>query len=62
MGATMSEARGIWRGDALWWRIGDEEVSDKDLRTWVWHNVPGVMRYVDVIRKCHVDAYAARKR
>lgn len=58
----MSEARGFWKGDALWWRIGDEEISDKDLRTWVYHNVEGVMRYVDVIRQCQVESYANRQR
>lgn len=54
--------KGFWKGDVLWWRIGDEEVSDKDLRAWVWHNCDGIMRYVDVIRQCQSDAYANRQR
>lgn len=58
----MTEARGFWKGDDLWWRIGDEEISDKDLQRWVWQNIDGVMKYVDVIRKFHVDAYANRAR
>lgn len=57
-----SAARGFWKGEQLWWRIGDEEISDRDLRNWVWHNVEGVMRYVDVIRECQVIAYANRPR
>jgi hypothetical protein len=58
----MAEARGFWKGEHLWWTINGEEVSDRDLRTWVYHNVEGVMRYVDVIRQCQVDAYANRQR
>ena len=58
----MAKAQGFWKGEALWWRIDDEEISDRDLRTWVYHNVPSVMRYVDVIRQCQVDAYANRQR
>jgi hypothetical protein len=54
----MAEAKGFWKGKHLWWRINGEEISDSDLRTWVWHNVPGVMRYVDVIRQGQVEAYA----
>lgn len=58
----MAEARGFWKGDDLWWKIDGEEVSDKDLRRWVWHNIDGMMKYVDVIRQLHVDAYANRAR
>jgi hypothetical protein len=58
----MSEARGIWKGDDLWWRIGDEEISDRDLRRWAYHNMKGIGRYVGVcVLKMHVDAYANRK-
>lgn len=56
----MPEAKGFWKGDALWWRIGADEISDKDLRTWVWSNLSGVSRYVDVVRKYQIDAYANR--
>lgn len=56
------EARGYWKGDVLWWQIGDEHVSDRDLRTWCWHNMDGISRYVDVVRQYHVDAYAKRTR
>lgn len=60
----MTEARGVWigRGDkqVLCWLIDGEFISDRALRTWLWHNMEGVGRYVDVIRQCHVDAYATR--
>jgi hypothetical protein len=60
----MADVRGFWigRGDRqrLCWCIDGEFISDHALRTWVWHNVPGIMRYVDVIRQCQCDAYANR--
>lgn len=57
------EVRGFWKGDDLWWRIGDEQVSDRELSTWCWHNLDGVRRYtVPVVRKYHTDAYAKRPR
>ena len=62
----MADARGFWigRGDkqVLCWQIDGEFITDKALRTWVFRNVDGVMRYVDVIRQCQVDAYANRHR
>lgn len=58
----MSDVRGFWKGAVLWWRIGDEEICDKDLRTWIWHNLDGIGRYVDVVRQFQIDAYAHRKK
>lgn len=58
----MTEARGFWKDEVLWWRIGGEEISDKDLRNWIWHNLDGIGRYVDVVRKYQIDAYANRKK
>jgi hypothetical protein len=58
----MTEARGFWKDEVLWWRIGGDEISDKDLRTWIWHNLEGVGRYVDVVRKYQIDAYANRNK
>ena len=59
----MSETKGFWKGDDLWWRIGAEEISDRGLRTWVYHNMRGVDRHVGTcVLKMHTDAYANRQK
>jgi len=48
-----------WREKELWWRINDHEISDRDLRAWVYKNMADTpFQYVDVI---HVEAYAASR-
>ena len=59
--AEEAKVHGFWVGDRLIWQINGEFISDRALRSWCWHNVDGVMRYVDVVRRAHTDAYAARK-
>lgn len=57
-----SEWRGAGETAELWWTINGDAISDRDLRLWCFHNMgeSNPSRYVDVVRKCHVDAYAAR--
>lgn len=51
-----------WEGEELIWTINGEDISDRALRSWCYHNVEGVMRYVDVVRDLHVRAWANRNR
>ena len=58
-------AKGRWVGDSLWWDIGDESISDSDLRKWVWNNFPedSVFRYIGpTIVAYHTRAYANRRK
>lgn len=62
----MASAHGFWVGSGdqqrLCWQIDGEFVSDKALRAWVWHNMTGVSRYVDVMRAYQTEAYSNRHR
>jgi len=56
--------KGRWVGEKLWWDIGDESISDEDLRRWVWNNLPedSLFRYVGTcILAYHTRAYANRR-
>ena len=50
-----------WRGDVLFWSINGEWVSDGALRNWCANNMRTPDRYVDVVRRCHVVAWANRE-
>lgn len=55
------DALGFWKDDGLWWRIDGEEISDKDLRRWCYHNMKTVGRYVTAcVCREHTEAYAKR--
>ena len=57
-------AKGRWVGEKLWWDIGDESISDADLRKWIWNNFPEDSLYRHVgpcIVAYHVRAYANRR-
>jgi hypothetical protein len=56
------EARGFWIGGRLIWQINGAFVSDRALRRWVYDNMSGIDRYVDVIRHLHTAAYASHNR
>lgn len=58
-------AHGFWvgRGDRalLCWQIDGEFVSDRALRSWVYHNMDGIDRHVGpCVLALHVNAYAKR--
>jgi hypothetical protein len=36
---TKLSVKGRWVGKDLWWDIGEESISDADLRKWVWNNL-----------------------
>lgn len=52
-----------WRDQELWWCINGDWISDRDLRNWCSNNMgDNPSRHVDVVRKCHVKAYAAYRK
>ncbi len=58
-------ARGMWAGEDLIWVIrnvryeGDvHAVSDKDLRTWCYVNMPYPSNHIHVVQQQHTNAYA----
>jgi hypothetical protein len=55
----ISDAEGFWRDGVLWWRIGRRSVPDTAFRTWCYQNMPYPWNHVDVVRKIHIDAWAA---
>jgi hypothetical protein len=57
-----AEVKSEWRGDKLWWCIEGQWVSHESLKQWVYRNMDSPDNYVDVIRRCHTDAYAKRER
>lgn len=58
----LAEVQSEWRGTDLWWRINGEWISDRDLRNWCANNMGDPGRHVDVVRRCHIQAYAMRER
>jgi hypothetical protein len=50
-----------WRSGELWWDIEGDWISDRDLRNWCANNMgDDPWRHTDVIRVCHIKAYAER--
>ena len=50
-----------WRGDALWWQIEGEWISDHDLGNWCANNMgDSQSRHMDIARRVHMVAYASR--
>lgn len=48
-----------WAGEELIWTINGRDVTDEALRKWCFHNMgDSYSRYVDVVRKCHTEAWA----
>lgn len=50
-----------WRDDDLWHCINGEWIAETDLKKWCANNMDRD-RYVDVVRLCHIVAYAGRQR
>jgi hypothetical protein len=57
-----TQANGFWIRDHLIWQINGEFISDRALRSWVFHNTEhSYLKHVGpCILKRHVDAYALR--
>lgn len=60
------EVTSHWRGEEadaeLYWTIDGEDISDRELRQWVFRNMPSPDCHVDVIRHMHVTAFARRRK
>lgn len=61
--APNPEARGRHVGSELFWKIGDEDISDSDLRRWCRENLSDCWQSGDTgIVAFHTRAYANRRR
>ncbi len=49
-----------WEGQELIWTINGGDVTDRDLRNWCANNMrdSDPSRWVDLVRACHVKAWA----